>query len=611
MCGIVAAATNSPEKTPDLKESLLQMARRGPDNEGEWRSTSGETKLGHRRLSIIDLSDAGRQPMHNEDESIWLVCNGEIYNFPELRKRLIGLGHHFYSNSDSEVIIHAYEQWGNECVSYLEGMFAFIIWDEREKCLFAARDRLGIKPLCFAQIPGGVALASDLGALLPLLPSKPDPSPEAVAYVMTLGYIPSPLAIWKGTEKLEPGHTLHWSKDKGVRIKQYWAPPTEIDYNGDFSLKKWEELFDSVLRQHVISDVPLCFFLSGGLDSTSIALGLSHLNQPIKALTISFPESRLNEAPVASAVASHLRMKHELLPLEVDDIDELMDSVASAFDEPIGYSALLTMYAISELASREFKAALAGDGGDECFGGYLWHRAELGNPWEAFNLPIRLLRRRVGFTGYKRVDRQLARLYSGMGLSQLQKYSWQILARFLPEDAEYLMNPVGLNFNDKKWIQPLARHFVPGLPQLRARQRIDLMSFCSECILPKVDRASMWHSLEIRVPLLDHRIVEWGLSMPVDNKELQKKHSKPILRNYIRGNVSEDVLNHPKQGFSLKILDNYHWGHVFEVIDNSWWVQNGFWRKDWRKVIEIGSTSRKGRLWFLLMLSKWADKWLS
>ena len=377
MCGIVAVATESPHGTPEVAESMLNMARRGPDCGGEWTAPSGRVRLGHRRLSIIDLSDAGKQPMHNEDRSIWLVCNGEIYNYLNLRSRLEGLGHFFYSSSDSEVILHAYEQWDDECVDHLIGMFAFCIWDENKNLIFAARDRIGIKPLCYAQIPGGIALSSDFSGLLPLLPECPYPDAEAVAYVMTLGYIPAPHSIWKGTHKLRPGHKLRWGKTSGLQISKYWSPPTQIDYSGDYSFEKWEELFLTVLQEHLLSDVPISLFLSGGLDSTAIAMGLNQLDVPVKALSVSFPGSQFNEEYVAKAVTDHFNQEHEIQPIEIMDIDRLLDGVAAAFDEPLGYSALVTMFVVSKLAAREFKVALAGDGGDECFGGYVWHRENL------------------------------------------------------------------------------------------------------------------------------------------------------------------------------------------------------------------------------------------
>jgi len=611
MCGIVSVATNSIFKTPEISGALLKLAHRGPDSTGEWVAPSGKVKLGHRRLSIVDLSDNGDQPMHNENKSIWLVCNGEIYNYSDLRVRLKGLGHHFYSNSDCEAILHAYEQWGDDCVHYLTGMFAFAIWDENKNRLFAARDRIGIKPLCYSEIPGGIALASDFSGLLPLLPKKSEPNPEAIAYVMTLGYIPAPHSIWKGSYKLKPGHKLSWSEKNGLQIEQFWSAPTEIDHGGDYSASKWEELFREVLHDHLQSDVPVGFFLSGGLDSTTIALGLHDLNVDVKALTVSFPGSEFNEATLAKAVTRHLCVNHEICAIEKHDIDGLLTKYAAAFDEPIGYSALLTMYVVCELASREYKVVLAGDGGDECFGGYLWHREPLSSGYNLLTPLINSMRRSIGMTGIAAIDQILSYLYTNVGFSELQKYAWKVCSRFLPEEAEYLMKPVGLKFDDKKWIEPLATNLSPTLPKLRALQRIDLMTFCSECILPKVDRASMWHSLEVRVPFLDHRIIEWSLRKPVENRELYMDCSKPVLRDYLKNRVPQQVINHPKQGFSLKIRNQYDWAKIYDEIDNSWWVQNDYWRKDWHKIIEKPISTKNGRSWFLLMLAKWSQKWLN
>jgi asparagine synthase (glutamine-hydrolysing) len=479
-------------------------------------------------------------------------------------------------------------------------MFAFAIWDTKIKKLFAARDHVGIKPLCYSEIPGGIAIASEFGALLNLLPEKPAPNPEAVAYVMTLGYIPAPLSIWSGTQKLEPGHKLHWEKDGGITIGKYWSPPTEIDYHGDYSQEKWADLFNEVLNDHLLSDVPLGLFLSGGIDSSALAIGLSDL----------FPGSLFNEAPIASLVAGDFNIDHEILPLRGSDINHLLDEVGSAFDEPIGYSALLTMQAICSMAAQEFKAVLAGDGGDECFGGYVWHSANIYGGLPATQPIMSSLRKLIGTTRYSLIARQLKRLYISTSFTPIQKYSWKVCARFLPEEAEHLMAPTGLRFSDTKWVHPLAKHYCPSLPSIRALQRIDLMSFCSELILPKVDRASMWHSLEVRVPFLDRRIIEWGLRKPVEQSELQQENSKPTLRRYLQNKVPQKVLNHPKQGFSLRIKDKYNWGNINDQIENSWWVKNGFWDKNWRKIINPEFASEQNRLWFLLMLTNWAQKWL-
>lgn len=610
MCGIIAVATDSPAKTPAISKSLSAMARRGPDSEGEWISPSGKTKLGHRRLAIVDLSDTGRQPMHNENKTIWLVCNGEIYNYPNLRSRLEGLGHFFYSGSDNEVILHAYEEWGEECPKYLEGMFAFVIWDENQQQLFAAKDRVGIKPLCYSEIPGGLALASDLGALLPLLPAKPDPDPLAVAYILSLRYVPSPLAIWKNTHKLEPSHKLCWSSSKGLRITCYWVPPKEIDYHGDYSEEKWNELFSDVLKDHLLSDVPIGLFLSGGLDSSSIAACLSDLNYKPTALTVSFPEYARNEAPVASDTAKQLGLPHQQLEITDRDIDYLLDKVSAVYDEPHGDVGPPPMYLISQAASQHCKTVFAGDGGDECFGGYTWHRGDIQVSHSCLLPLIKTIRKHIGWTNNQIINQNLSKIYYSNN-SIMQAYSWRTANKYLPEEMESLMAPCDLRFNDKLRVAPLTKHFVSELPTIRALQRVDLMTFCAELVIPKVDRASMGSSLEVRVPFLDRRIIEWALRCPVDPVEMDINNSKPILRKYLRTHKLDKVLNNPKQGFGLKIADKYDKKHAFDQIKQSWWVKSGFWHKDWGKIIFANAPDKSNRIWASLMLAKWAQKWLN
>lgn len=609
MCGIVAVATNSPDNIPDVSQSLSSMNRRGPDGEGEWASPSGKTKLGHRRLAIVDLSDAGRQPMHNENKTIWLVCNGEIYNCPNLRTRLEGLGHFFYSGSDNEVILHAYEEWGEDCLKHLEGMFAFTLWDNNIESLFAARDRVGIKPLCYSEIPGGIALASDFAALLPLLPRKPDLNPEAISYAMTLRYIPSPISIWKGTHKLEPGYRLSWNEKAGLRITKYWSPPKEIDYSGNYSPEKWEELFHTVLKDHLLSDVPIGLFLSGGLDSSSIAAGVCDIGYRPKALTVSFPEYASNEAPVAEATVKQLCLNHEIINIKVNDIDKLLNKIFHVYDEPHGNLGLIPMYLICQAASKHFKTILAGDGGDECFGGYAWHRKRL-NRVPGFISPLnRLLKKHIGWTKSSRLNQRLSKLYYSK-FSLIQDYSWETAIKFLPEEMEQLMAPSGLCFDDNKRAEPLEKYFVKSLPLMRALQRVDLMTFCSELVLPKVDRASMGHSLEVRVPFLDRRIIEWALRSPIKPMESNLSNSKPVLRRYLKSRKMYDTLNNPKQGFSLKIAGNYPQDVAIEHIKQSWLVKSGFWHKKWEKIITSNTPDKFNRIWSSLMLAKWSDRWM-
>ena len=353
MCGIAAYFGQPAPRLTAGAEALAALARRGPDSEGQWSSPNGDAWLGHRRLSIIDLSAAGNQPMFSEDGTLALVCNGEIYNYPDLRRLLEAHGHRFKSRSDSESIIHAYREWGEACLERLEGMFAFVLWDLRNRRAFAARDRIGIKPLYFAVGEDRLALASDARAVGSLLPETPGIDPLAVAYVLTLGYVPSPHSIWRGIRKLEAGHSLSWRPGAPLRLARYWAPPAELRAEPASPDRTWSGLFDKVLREHLLSDVPMSLFLSGGLDSSAVAAGLHDLGERVDAVTVSFPENAdSDEAPTAAKTAAHLGMPHRSVPLTIGDTSRLRWDTVAALDEPQGYSAPLTMFAVSREAAR-------------------------------------------------------------------------------------------------------------------------------------------------------------------------------------------------------------------------------------------------------------------
>lgn len=581
------------------------MAHRGPDAAGLWHDPLIPGWLGHRRLSIVDLSERGHQPLTNEDDTIRLVCNGEIYNYPNLRTRLEGLGHKFSSDSDSEAIIHAYETWGPEALENLEGMFAFALWDSVRQRLFAARDRVGIKPLYFHRNGSELVLASEAGGILGLLEKRPDPDPTGLAYSMTLGYIPAPWSIWSGIKKLEAGHYLTWTPGEAAGIRRYWEPPVQLGAAQETD-PEWPRLFEEVLREHLLADVPLGLFLSGGLDSTSVAVGLSELGRPLEALTVAYPGSAQDESPVARRAAREVGLDHRVLELEIDSIPDLITEVAAAYDEPQGYSALLSMFLISREAAKDYKVVLAGDGGDEVLGGYNWYRDLEFSPPRRSWIRRPTGRRRVrSRDGAEKRARAAARFSEG---SPLHRHAWRLYPRFLPEEAEHLLAPLGLNFDDELMLAPLRKHYRAELPLKRALQRVDLMTFCSDSILAKVDRASMTHSLEVRVPFLDRRIVEWGLSRPVENDE--EVYSKPVLRRYLAPSVSKDVLDHPKQGFSLPALTGFDWNAALETIREGAWVRQGYWDRTWPRLLEQGVPYREARIWNLLMLTAWSNAWL-
>ncbi|MBF0144027.1 MAG: asparagine synthase (glutamine-hydrolyzing) [Magnetococcales bacterium] len=605
MCGIVARVGGGGDLAPLLERALAALAHRGPDHQGVWLDPQAGVALGHRRLSIVDLSAAGNQPMVNEDGRLHLVGNGEIYNAPALREELRGLGHVFSSGSDNEVILHAYEAWGRDALTRLEGMFAFALWDGERRILLATRDRMGMKPLFFAPTPdGGLALASEAESLRRLLPTPPSPEPVALAQVMTMGYIPAPGSIWRGVAKLLPGQWLQWRAGEGVATGTWWEPPREVDPGVFLSVEAWGELFEGVVGEHLLADVPLGLFLSAGLDSTAVALALNRLGRRVESLTIAFPGSARDESVVALASAAHLGHRGRAIPLEGDAVDDLLAAVTAAADEPYGYTALATMYAVSREAARGFKVVLAGDGGDELFGGYDWYR-ELDRPLGGRSC------------GWRRRLRPLLRWGAPAALvrlavngfaqtSVLHRHAWRIFPRFLPEEAEHLLAPMGLRgFDDETLLAPLSRHFEPRLPLLRALQRVDLMTYCGDLALAKVDRASMAHALEVRVPFLDRRLVEQALSLPLTGGG--EDGSKPMLRAYLRGRVPEAVLARPKQGFSLRVGSGLDEVAALGRIARGGWVCGGYWARDWRRLVAPGMPFRSARIAVLLMMTLWWD----
>jgi len=553
--------------------------------------------------------------MANEDGSLQLVCNGEIYNAPELREHLQAKGHVFSSGSDNEVILHGYKEWGEGVVGRLEGMFAFVLWDETNKKLFAARDRLGIKPLAMARANGGIALASEITAFHHLrnVVGTLKVAPQALAYYLTLGYVPSPMSIYAGVEKLEAAQSLSWSPGSEPRLHTYWQPPEDVNSSSAAddqakSLADWSGMFHTTLHQHLQSDVPIGLFLSGGLDSSSIALGLKDRARDLNALTVGYTNSAHDESPIARAVTEQLGYHHSVVPLGVADVLGLLDETMGHFDEPFAFGANLSMIQICKAAAQQFKVVLSGDGGDEVLGGYNWHR-QVDGPGRLPGLKAL----RAGMVSFSRrglspparsfAERVFARR------SPLHRHIVRLGLRFLPEQAEALLAPMGVRFTEEDLLAPFERHFVPRLPTRRALQRVDLMNFCADVILPKVDRSSMKFGLEVRVPFLDRRIVEWGISRPDDPRE--NETGKIILREYIEKELPKSVLDHPKQGFSLRVMDRFDWKEAKRRVLSGSIVEKGWIRKDVGDFVNENSPRGTQGLWLLLSLDVWVKAHLS
>ncbi len=550
-----------------MDEALLSRMNetqhhRGPD-EGGLHLEPG-VGLGHRRLSIIDLA-AGHQPLYNEDESVVVVFNGEIYNFATLAQELQACGHRFRTHSDTEVIVHAWEEWGPDCVTRFRGMFAIALWDRNRKTLFLARDRLGIKPLYYAALADGqLIFGSELKSLLahPQLPRRIDP--QAVEEYFALGYVPEPRAILEGVYKLPPGHVLVQRHGAPLAAPQpYWdvafAP---LPVGDEASLQ--EELLarlKAAVEVRLIAEVPLGAFLSGGVDSSAVVAMMAQLmDEPVNTCAIAFDDPRYDETRFAAQVAERYRTDHRVEEVAADDFD-LIDRLAALYDEPFADSSAIPTYRVCELARKRVTVALSGDGGDENFAGYRRHRWHMNEERLRAWLPQGLRGPLFGLLGrvYPKLDWAPRYLRA--------KSTFQALAR--DSLAAYLHSVGVVNdthrqalFSDRlkrelqgyHAIEVFRRHAerAPTDHPLSLIQYLDLKTYLPGDILTKVDRASMAHALEVRVPLLDHHFVDWVSGLPPELK-LRGQEGKYIFKKALEPLLPRDVLYRPKMGFAVPI----------------------------------------------------------
>ncbi len=531
MCGIVGVVGRPPQDPQFIERMTTMLRHRGPDDSGVWRSPHAH--IGHRRLSIIDLSAAGRQPMHLG--SLTLTYNGEVYNFRELRENLSGP---FVSDTDSEVILHAFREHGRDSVNLLNGMFAYAIWNEDEQRLFAVRDRLGIKPLYYRPLDGGLAFASELSPLLELGGAEIDRS--ALSDFLTYGYVPAPKTAWRGIYKLDAGHYLQWH-DGALDIHRYWqVEPSSDIHDLDQAAIELEELLSTVVPEHVLADVPVGVFLSGGLDSTSIASFLDRA----KTFTLGQSQRHRDEAAAAKRVAEHLGTEHREQIAEIPSLSAALDTVVSTFDEPFSDSSGISVWLLSRFTRQHVTVALSGEGGDEVFAGYRWY----GN---AMTPNARAL------------DRFLARTMpplSGLGRSGQRRSTTDPFLRYAsfvsvfgPRQKASLAGEA-LGDEPRKSLEKLHQFWRPELPLPQRLQWSDLHTYLPDDLLTKVDRASMAFSLEVRPPLLDHRLVEWAFRLaPSLQRDLDTDRGKLVLRRVVEPRLPAGHLDLPKKGFNLSV----------------------------------------------------------
>jgi asparagine synthase (glutamine-hydrolysing) len=562
MCGIAGFAgwnRSAEESDVTLSRMCGAIRHRGPDDEGHF--VGARVGLGMRRLSIIDV-EGGRQPISNERDDVHIVFNGEIYNHHQLRSTLEARGHVFASRSDTETIVHLYEDRGPAFVHELRGMFGIAIWDETNQRLVLARDRVGIKPLYYWVTPDGIGFASELRSFLALDNFPRSIDRTAIARYLSLGYVPEPLSVFAGVRKLPPGHTLVWEPGRGATIERFWTPVREENTALDerTATGELQRLLVAEVGSHLESEVPLGAFLSGGVDSsTVVALMTRLMSRQVQTFSIGFEDHRYNEAPDAAAVAKALGTDHTELILN-PDADRLIEDVIRGFDEPFADSSALPTLLVSQLARREVTVALSGDGGDELFGGYTRY-AEMERRGEIGIAPLRYalgaVARRLPQASFGR-NRML-----DLSRSRQGRYTATVATPFLPREGGVGRDGLASG-RFEALLEPLFDE-AAGRDFPTQMMLVDIMSYLPGDILTKVDRMSMATSLEARVPLLGSDLVEFAVSVPSSLK-MRDGTGKWLLRHAIRDLVPARVLEKPKQGFAVP-LGSWFRGELAHRVD--------------------------------------------
>lgn len=560
MCGITGIILTAQARVDQgvLRRMTESIAHRGPDDDGYF--WGNQVAFGHCRLSIIDAA-GGRQPMLSADEGVVLTYNGEIYNFQYLRRELEGLGHSFKTECDTEVLLMAYLEWGEDCVSRLRGMFAFAIWDNRKGELFLARDRLGIKPLYYASLPDGTFLfASELKALLQHPGLKRQLRLDAVEDYLALGYVPDPKSILTGVEKLPPAHCLKLSKDTGrFELYRYWeldiVTPSVVEEDTGELLERLEE----AVKLRMIADVPLGAFLSGGVDS-SVVVGLMSRNssKPVETCAVGSDVPAFDESGHAQNVADHFGTHHRMRLISAHDAS-LIDVMPDVYDEPFADMSALPTYRVCALARETVKVALSGDGGDELFGGYRRYRLHMME--EQFRSAVPYIVRRAVFGPlskiYPKMDwapqfMRAKSTFEGLARTSAQAY-FQSVAKTPDRDrlrlqSDRMKKQLG-GYHPQERFEELAGQ-IKGAHPLSVIQHIDINTYLPGDILTKVDRASMAHSLEVRVPLLDHKFFEWGIRLGPESRIVDGE-GKAAFKKAVRGFIPDQIIDRPKKGFNI------------------------------------------------------------
>jgi len=622
MCGIAGVVSTTRES--DISEALVrqmcdQIVHRGPDDEGIY--VHDGAGLGMRRLSIIDLS-GGHQPIFNESRTAWIVYNGETYNFPELRAELESRGHRFYTKSDTEVVVHLYDEMGADCVQKLRGMFGLAIYDKARRKLILARDRLGKKPLHYAKISDKLYFASEIKSILAVAPELAEVNAQGLLEYLYYGYVPDPISAFTRIQKLPAGHLLEFEKGE-IRVRKYWDLPQYNTYspkNEEECLEELERRLFEATKVRLISDVPLGAFLSGGTDSSTVVALMARASAgPVKTFSIGFKKDDFNEAEYARIIARKFGTDHHELILE-PDVVATVEHLTSSLEEPFGDSSMLPTYYVSQMARRHVTVALSGDGGDEVFGGY--DRYRIHSDRRVFEHIPEWARRFFRNQVFPRLPNKM----QGRRFSYNVSLPWQERyidgMSFLPSferDAALLSHDFRAILGRSDAPENVLRRYFASAPANDPVSQVlyvDTKTYMEGDILTKVDRMSMLNSLEVRVPILDHIFLEWVTALSPEWK-LRGKQQKYILRKLAeRVGVPREVLYRQKCGFSLPLV---HWMRnelkdmlmiLLEprTLDRGYFVADGV-----RRLMDdhlVRGKTMTGRIWRLLMFELWHRNFL-
>ena len=590
---------------------------RGPDAGGVHFEPG--VGLGHRRLSIIDLA-SGQQPLYNEDRSVVVVYNGEIYNYQALIPELARLGHAFRTKSDTEVIVHAWEEWGEACVERFRGMFAFALWDRNRETLFLARDRLGVKPLYYALLPGGeLVFGSELKSLAahPYFPRGLDAL--GIEEYFALGYIPDPRTIYKAARKLPPAHTLNVRRGEPLpEPRRYWDVRFTLERRigeREAQVELTERLKESV-RLRMISEVPLGAFLSGGVDSSAVVAMMAGVSaEPVNTCSISFSDPAFDESRYAQQVASRYRTRHFVDNVDSDDFD-LLDMLAQTYDEPYADSSAIPTYRVCQLARRHVTVALSGDGGDESFGGYRRYRFHATEERLRSMLPLSVRRGAFGLLGrlYPKADwaPQMFRAkttFQALARSSVEAYFHSVSILSDEMRGRLYSNALKAALGGYDALEVFHRHAARAGTDdaLALIQYLDFQTYLVGDINTKVDRASMAHSLEVREPLMDHPLVEWLATLP-SRLKLRGQEGKFLLKKAMEPYLPREVLSRPKMGFAVPLARWFRGplrSRVREALLGARLAETGYFNRHYLEQLvaqhESGARDYSAPIWTLLM----------